>query len=279
MELSVELSEQINVPEERNANCSVELKDVNLIYKNGKQYLNVLNDINLKLFDDDFICVLGPSGCGKTSLLNAIAGYNTDISGQVLINGIPHTKPNPDVGVVFQQPNIFPWLSVEKNVEFGLKMKGIPKNERIEIVNHYVNLIGLEKFRKLLPHQLSGGMKQRAAIARTLAADSKVVLLDEPFSALDALTRESMQKHLKKIWKGSNKCFFFITHDVEEAILLSNRIIVMNANPGRIVSDFRNPLQQDDDNSFRKIRSSEEFEQLRDSLIELIQGNDLETEV
>lgn len=268
-----------NRPEERKANCSVELKDVNLIYKNGKEYLNVLSDIELKLFDDDFVCVLGPSGCGKTSLLNAIAGYNTDISGQVLINGAVHTKPNPDVGVVFQQPNIFPWLSVEKNIEFGLKMKGIPKKERVEIVNHYVNLVGLDKARKLLPHQLSGGMKQRAAIARTLAADSKVVLLDEPFSALDALTREAMQKHLKKIWKETNKCFFFITHDVEEAILLSTRIIVMNANPGRIVSDFRNPLQQYDDNSFKKIRSSEEFGELRDSLIELIQGNDLENEV
>lgn len=269
---------EINRVEEINANCSVELKDVNLIYKNGKEYLNILNNIDLKLFNDDFVCVLGPSGCGKTSLLNAIAGYNTDISGQVLINGLPHTKPNPDVGVVFQQPNIFPWLSVEKNVEFGLKMKGIPKRERVEIVNHYVKLVGLDKARKLLPHQLSGGMKQRAAIARTLAADSKVVLLDEPFSALDALTREAMQKHLKKLWKESNKCFFFITHDVEEAILLSTRIIVMNANPGRIVSDFRNPLQQYDDNSFKKIRTSEEFGELRDSLIELIQGTELEIE-
>ncbi len=270
---------EINRPEERKENCSVELKHVNLIYKNGKEYSNVLNNIELKLFDDDFVCVLGPSGCGKTSLLNAIAGYNTDISGQVLINGAPHTKPNPDVGVVFQQPNIFPWLSVEKNIEFGLKMKKIPKKERAEIVNHYVDLVGLKKARKLLPHQLSGGMKQRAAIARTLAADSKVVLLDEPFSALDALTREAMQKHLKKIWKETNKCFFFITHDVEEAILLSTRIIVMNANPGRIVSDFKNPLQQYDDNSFKKIRVSEEFGELRDSLIELIQGNDLENEV
>lgn len=263
-----------NVSEERSENSSVELKDVNLIYNNKKDYLHVLKDIQLKLYNEDFVCVLGPSGCGKTSLLNAIAGYNTDISGEVLINGIPHTKPSPDVGVVFQQPNIFPWLSVEKNVEFGLKMKKIPKKERVEIVDHYVKLVDLEKARKLLPHQLSGGMKQRAAIARTLAADSKVVLLDEPFSALDALTRESMQKHLKKLWKESNKCFFFITHDVEEAILLSNRIIVMNANPGRIVSDFRNPLHQYGDGSFRKIRSSEEFAQLRDSLIELIQGTE-----
>jgi NitT/TauT family transport system ATP-binding protein/taurine transport system ATP-binding protein len=264
---------QINKSEERNANCSVELKDVNLIYKHGKEYLHVLNDIRLKLFNDDFVCVLGPSGCGKTSLLNAIAGYNTDISGQVLINGIPHNKPDPDVGVVFQQPNIFPWLSVEKNVEFGLKMKGIPKKERLGIVNHYINLVGLEKFRRLLPHQLSGGMKQRAAIARTLAADSKVVLLDEPFSALDALTKESMQKHIKKLWKESNKCFFFITHDVEEAILVSNRIIVMNSNPGRIVSDFKNPLEQYEHDNFKKIRSSEEFIQLRDSLKDLIQGS------
>lgn len=182
-------SVQKNRLEEKNTNCSVELKDINLIYKNGKEYLHVLENIQLKLFNEDFVCVLGPSGCGKTSLLNAIAGYNTDISGQVMINGIPHSKPNPDVGVVFQQPNIFPWLSVEENVEFGLKMKGIPRKERVEIVNHYINIVGLEKYRKMLPHQLSGGMKQRAAIATTLAVDSKVVLLDEPFSALDALTR------------------------------------------------------------------------------------------
>lgn len=272
-------SVQKNRLEEKNTNCSVELKDINLIYKNGKEYLHVLDNIQLKLFNEDFVCVLGPSGCGKTSLLNAIAGYNTDISGQVMINGIPHSKPNPDVGVVFQQPNIFPWLSVEENVEFGLKMKGIPRKERVEIVNHYINIVGLEKYRKMLPHQLSGGMKQRAAIATTLAVDSKVVLLDEPFSALDALTRESMQKHIKRLWKESNKCFFFITHDVEEAILISNRIIVMNAYPGRIVSDFINPLQQYGEDSFNKIRSSEEFSKLRDSLLDLIQGVDLEIAV
>jgi len=262
--------------EEGNANCSVELKDVNLIYKHGKEYLHVLKDVQLKLFNVDFVCVLGPSGCGKTSLLNAIAGYNTDISGQVLIQGIPHSKPSPDVGVVFQQPNLFPWLSVEKNVEFGLKMKGVSKKERIDIINHYIKLVGLEQFRKMFPHQLSGGMKQRAAIARTLATDSKVVLLDEPFSALDALTRESMQKHIKQLWKKSNKCFFFITHDVEEAILLANRIIIMNSDPGRIVSDFQNPLQQFEDDSFEKVRSSADFVQLRASLIDLIQGVGME---
>jgi len=134
-------SVQNNITEETIKNCTVELKDINLIYKNRKEYIHVLNDIQLKLYSEDFVCVLGPSGCGKTSLLNAIAGYNQDISGQILINGIPHNKPNPDVGVVFQQPNVFPWLSVEKNVEFGLKMKGIPRGERREIVNHYLDLV------------------------------------------------------------------------------------------------------------------------------------------
>ncbi|MDF2567265.1 MAG: taurine transporter ATP-binding protein [Oscillospiraceae bacterium] len=256
--------------------CTVELKDVNLIYNNKKKNIHVLKDIELKLYNDDFVCVLGPSGCGKTSLLNVIAGYNNDISGNVFIDAKPHTKPNPDVGVVFQQPNLFPWLSVEKNIEFGLKMQNRGRDERKKICEKYIQLVGLESFEKLLPHQLSGGMKQRAAIARTLATDSKVVLLDEPFSALDALTRESMQKHIRKIWEDANKCFFFITHDVEEALLLANRIIIMNSNPGRIVSDFINPLQQLEDTSFESIRASADFIKLRASLIELIQGVGME---
>jgi NitT/TauT family transport system ATP-binding protein/taurine transport system ATP-binding protein len=234
----------------------------------------VLHDINLRLFDDDFVCVLGPSGCGKTSLLNVLAGYNTDITGEVLVHGSQHSRPDPRVGVVFQQPNLFPWLNVEKNVEFGLVMKGIPRKERTSVSAHYIHLVDLDGSKKLLPHQLSGGMKQRAAIAMTLAADSKIVLLDEPFSGLDALTREAMQRHLRSIWKTSNKCFFFITHDVEEALLISTRILIMNAHPGRIAWDFHNPLRQDGDADFDKIRADKEFVPLRSALVDLIQGDD-----
>jgi NitT/TauT family transport system ATP-binding protein/taurine transport system ATP-binding protein len=261
-------------PEDRGGISSVELRAVNLTYHNREKSLEVLQNINLQLFDDDFVCVLGPSGCGKTSLLNVLAGYNTDIAGEVLVNGKHHDCPNPDVGVVFQQPNLFPWLSVEKNIEFSLKLKKIPARERAEICDRYIRLVDLEHAKKLLPHQLSGGMKQRAAIAMTLASDSKIVLLDEPFSGLDALTRESMQKHLVQIWKSSKKCFFFITHDVDEALLISTRILVMNANPGRIVRDFYNPLRQpgEDTYNFDSIRASKDFIPMRGILIDYIQG-------
>jgi NitT/TauT family transport system ATP-binding protein/taurine transport system ATP-binding protein len=259
-------------PEKRDGFCSVELRNVNLTYRNKKNVLPVLHDINLRLFDDDFVCVLGPSGCGKTSLLNILAGYNTDIAGEVLVHGKQYNRPDPRVGVVFQQPNLLPWLSVEKNVEFGLVMKGVSPQKRAEISAHYIHLVDLDASKKLLPHQLSGGMKQRAAIAMTLAADSKIVLLDEPFSGLDALTREAMQQHLRSIWNTSKKCFFFITHDVEEALLISTRILIMNAHPGRIAWDFCNPMRRQGEVSFDQIRASKDFVPLRSALINLIQG-------
>jgi NitT/TauT family transport system ATP-binding protein/taurine transport system ATP-binding protein len=269
------ISDEISLPvyqsEEKKKFCSAALRNVNLTYRNKRTALQVLKNINLQLFDDDFVCVLGPSGCGKTSLLNVLAGYNTNISGEVLVHGKRHDRPTPNVGVVFQQPNLFPWLSVEKNIEFGLKMRGVSQKERTEICEHYIRLVELTAFRKLLPHQLSGGMKQRAAIAMTLATDSKIVLLDEPFSGLDALTRESMQKHLITIWKSSKKCFFFITHDVEEALLISTRILIMNANPGRIAGDFYNPLLKLRAHGFDRVRASRHFVPLRGKLIGLIQ--------
>ncbi|EKS54308.1 taurine ABC transporter ATP-binding protein, partial [Citrobacter freundii ATCC 8090 = MTCC 1658 = NBRC 12681] len=159
--------------------------------------------------------------------MNVLAGFQMPTSGEVIIQGKKHLRPNADVGVVFQHHNLFPWLSIEKNVAFGLQMKSVSKKERQKIVSSYLNMVGLESSAKLWPFQLSGGMKQRASIARTLAADPKVILMDEPFGALDALTRESMQNHLLQIWKKTRKCIFFITHDVEEALLLGTRIIVM----------------------------------------------------
>jgi NitT/TauT family transport system ATP-binding protein/taurine transport system ATP-binding protein len=261
---------------------SVELRDINLSYHNGNHSGNhnedtvteILRHINLRLYHDDFICVMGPSGCGKTSLLNVIAGYNTDVSGEVLVEGKVHNSANPDVGVVFQSPNLFPWLSVEKNIEFSLRLKKIEAEKRKAICDTYVNMVSLEHARKLLPHQISGGMKQRAAIAMTLASESKIVLLDEPFSGLDALTREAMQKHLADIWKRSKRCFFFITHDVEEALLISNRILIMNAKPGRITGDFYNPFRYAGEEfyNFDAIRSSKEFIPMRAMLIDYIQG-------
>jgi NitT/TauT family transport system ATP-binding protein/taurine transport system ATP-binding protein len=256
---------------------AAELLGVTLSYRNGRETSVVLENISLKLSDREFVCVLGPSGCGKTSLLNILAGYLTDIEGTILIDGRPHLGPTPKVGVVFQSPNLFPWLTAAENIEFGLKMQGVEKGIRTQKVISLLEVIGLENAAGLLPHQMSGGMRQRVAIARALALDSKIVLLDEPFSALDAMTRETMQQHLRDIWKKAGRCFFFITHDVQEALLLSNRLLVMSASPGRIFSDFENPLRKavgaGVSTDFDKLRSEPMFSKLRTDLLEMIQGN------
>ena len=231
----------------------------------------VLRDINLELELGDFVCVLGSSGCGKTTLLRVLAGYQKPTVGQVIVSGKPHSEPDADVGVVFQRPNLFPWLSIAKNVEFGPKMQGMPKLKQKETVSYYLDMVGLTEAASLLPYQISGGMQQRAAIARTLAANPKIVLMDEPFGALDALTRESMQNHLKDIWKRTQKTIFFITHDVEEALLLATRIVVMHARPGRIVEIIANPFaKQLGDISAAQLRVKPEFIEMREKLVESI---------
>ncbi|MED3497853.1 ABC transporter ATP-binding protein [Brevibacillus agri] len=249
----------------------IEVKDLCLHYQSRSQSLHVLDHINLHIDNHDFVCVLGPSGCGKSSLLNVLAGFQMPTSGEVIIQGKKHLRPNADVGVVFQHHNLFPWLSIEKNVAFGLQMKSVSKTERQKIVSSYLNMVGLESSAKLWPFQLSGGMKQRASIARTLATDPKVILMDEPFGALDALTRESMQNHLLQIWKKTRKCIFFITHDVEEALLLGTRIIVMHPNPGRIGKDIVNPLSHHNRPVY-ELKQTREFHDLRDSIISTIKG-------
>ncbi|AKG37803.1 taurine ABC transporter ATP-binding protein [Paenibacillus durus ATCC 35681] len=249
------------------------LEGIGLSYRGGKVLKQALDDINMKLEPGELVVVLGPSGCGKTSLLNIIAGYLRPTRGTITINGQRHTAPDSDVGVVFQQANLFPWLSLARNIEFGLRMKGMPKARRKERVAYFLEMMGLTSSAGLLPHQLSGGMKQRAAIARTLAAEPEIVLLDEPFSALDALTRENMQAHLRQIWSRTGKCMFFITHDVDEALLLASRLVVMHPGPGRIVEDFANPLTTGDtQRSFGEIRASQEYAVLRQFLVSRIGG-------
>ena len=251
----------------------LELKNVDMDFKQGRGFFHALQDINFSVYDKDFICLLGPSGSGKTSILNLLAGYNRPTGGEVLFDGKPHLKPTPDIGVVFQQQNLFPWLTVYKNVEFGLKNKKIPAGERKDIVWHYLKLVGLEAAAEKLPHQLSGGMKQRATIARTLAPDPRIVLFDEPFSALDALTREKMQEHVHAIWEKSGKCFFFITHDVDEALTLSRRIIVMKAEPGRIQADYENPISGRGINA-GNIRDVKGYREIREEIISMIQSRE-----
>ena len=201
--------------------------------KNGKE-LTALKDINLEVRESEFVVMVGPSGCVKSTLINIIGGLEEATEGEVLIEGKPVTAPGADRGMVFQGYSLFPWLTVQKNVEFGLKMKKVAKAERERIAKEYIQLVGLSGFENALPKQLSGGMKQRVAIARTLANSPEILLMDEPFGALDAQTRMVMQELLAKISRETKNTILFITHDIDEAILLADRIYVMSRRPGTI---------------------------------------------
>ena len=233
--------------EARNLTPKVQIKDVKKIYEGRNGQTVALNGANLDIYDNEFICVVGPSGCGKSTLLNIIAGLHDPTSGEVLVDGVKVEGTGVDRGVVFQQYALFPWLTVKKNVEFGLKLQKKSPAECEEIAMKYIKMVGLEKFTNSYPKELSGGMKQRVAIARAYAVNPSLLLMDEPFGALDAQTRTQLQTELLKTWEEEMKTCFFITHDVEEAILLSSRVVVMSARPGRIkeVIDIDIPYPRD----------------------------------
>ncbi|HIJ94620.1 MAG TPA: ABC transporter ATP-binding protein [Desulfuromonadales bacterium] len=193
-----------------------------------------LQDINLSLSKGEFVCLLGPSGCGKSTLLNAIAGFIQPSRGEIVVNGQPVREPGPDRGVVFQEYAIFPWMTVARNIAFGLEIKGASTAEIRERVDVLLETLGLSEFRDRFPKDLSGGMRQRVAIARLLAIDSPIMLMDEPFGALDALTRRTLQDELLRIWRESGKTILFVTHSIEESLYLSTRIVVMTYRPGTI---------------------------------------------
>jgi len=193
-----------------------------------------LDGIDLEIGDNEFLMVLGPSGCGKTTLLNIVASFETATGGEVRVDGEPVRKPGPDRGVVFQEYALFPWLTVQQNVEFGLRERGTPRSERKERVRRQIASVGLSGFERRYPHELSGGMRQRVALARVLVNDPKILLMDEPFAALDAQTRSMMQQELLGVWSAERRTAIFITHNIEEAILLGDRVVVMTARPGRI---------------------------------------------
>lgn len=221
-----------------------------------------LDEVHLNVTKNEFICVVGPSGCGKSTLMNIISGLYAPSSGCVKVKGELVTGPGKGKGVVFQQYALYPWLTVQKNVEFGLKMKGTPKKERQEIAKKYIKLVGLERFARSYPKELSGGMKQRVAIARAYATNPEVLLMDEPFGALDAQTRAQLQENLLSTWQQEKKTCFFITHDVEEAVLLSTKIIIMSAGPGRIkeIIDVELPYPRNQEtkltNQFNEIKNN-----------------------
>ena len=209
--------------------------DLTKIYEDGKKGLvTAIDHVNLEVKDGEFVMIVGPSGCGKTTLINILGGLGTATSGEVLLDGKPVQGPGADRGMVFQGYSLFPWLSVQKNVEFGLKMKKMPKAQRAEQAKKFIDLVGLTGFENALPRQLSGGMKQRVAIARTLANEPEILLMDEPFGALDAQTRVVMQELLADISKKTKTTILFITHDIDEAVLLGDRIYVMSRRPGTI---------------------------------------------
>ena len=237
-----------------------------------------LHDINLQVENGEFLTLLGPSGCGKTTILRIFSGFESPTKGEVLLNGKVINDILPEkrqLNTVFQNYALFPHMSVMDNVAFGLRMQKRPKAEISGRVQEVLRMVHLEDFASRMPAQLSGGQQQRVAIARAVVLNPMVLLLDEPFSALDALTREMMQKHLRDIWKKAGRCFFFITHDVQEALLLANRLIVMGASPVRISSDFENPLRKDTGPGadFDQLRADPLFPKLRSDLLEMIQGN------
>ncbi|MEZ7196952.1 ABC transporter ATP-binding protein [Pseudodesulfovibrio karagichevae] len=204
------------------------------VFDSNKGEVTALEDINLTVDRGELAVIVGPSGCGKSTLLNIVAGLEGASSGAAVLEGEPITGPGADRGMVFQSYTLFPWLTVRKNVEFGLRLKGVPPAERAEIARKYINLVGLAEFENALPKELSGGMKQRVAIARVLANKPVMLLMDEPFGALDAQTRLLLQELLLDVWRKESSTILFITHDIDEAILLADNVYIMSRRPGRI---------------------------------------------
>jgi nitrate ABC transporter ATP-binding subunit len=223
----------------------------------GDDEVEALAPIDLTIPKGEFVCMIGASGCGKSTLLRIIAGFEEPTTGDVSIDGKVITGPGSDRGMVFQDYALFPWMTVRQNISFGPRQRHLPREEIDKTTDEFVRMVGLERFADRYPSQLSGGMKQRVAIARVLANDANILLMDEPFGALDALTREQLQNELLQIWKRTGVTTIFVTHSVEEAVLLADRVLVMSAGPGRIDSDFRIDLTRPRD------VSSPEFNALR----------------
>ena len=247
----------------KEGNIKVSIQGVQKKYHTRKGDVIALSGVDFDIRENEFICVIGPSGCGKSTLLNIIAGLLEPTSGQILVDGKPIKGTGTDRGVVFQQYALFPWLTVKKNVEFGLKLKGMSKEECDEVAMKYLRMVDLEKFADSYPKELSGGMKQRVAIARAYAMNPQVLLMDEPFGALDAQTSTQLQSELLKAWQEENKTCFFVTHDIEEAIVLATKVVIMSARPARIkeVVDIDIPYPRD-----QETKMSERFVELKNHI-------------
>jgi NitT/TauT family transport system ATP-binding protein len=240
--------------------------------RHGNPPTRALEPINLDVGNNDFVTILGPSGCGKSTLLRIVAGLDRPTVGRVALDGREVESPGADRGMVFQSYTLFPWLTVRENIAFGLRERGVPEAERGKIVDGFIQRVGLAGFENHWPKQLSGGMQQRTAIARALANDPKILLLDEPFGALDNQTRTLMQELLLGIWERDQKTVLFVTHDIEEAIFLGSRVIVMSARPGRIKAEI--PIDLPHPRSY-KIKTTPKFVALKERLVEEIRAEAL----
>ena len=257
---------------------SLQVRGVSVVYpgRTATERVHALDNIDLTINRGDFVVALGASGCGKTTLLSLMAGFIAPSKGDMLLGGRPIVGPASDRGVVFQKHALLPWLSVMENTEFGLKLQGVPKEQRRELAAKNLALVGLKDFHNHMPHQLSGGMQQRVGIARALTCNPAMLLMDEPMAALDALTRETIQELLLDVWQKTQKMFFFITHSVEEALFLASHLIVMSPRPGRITHryelDFNKRFLETRD--ARAIKSSPDFIRMREVVLNIIYGDE-----
>jgi NitT/TauT family transport system ATP-binding protein len=255
--------------------AKVGLSEICLSYRSPRgECLLALDRINLQVRTGEFVCIVGPSGCGKSTLLHLIAGLQPQTSGEIRIDGHAVEGPGTDRILIFQEHGLFPWLTVGQNVEFGMKMKGVPKAERQEKTRDYLRLVHLAKFEKNYIHQLSGGMRQRVAIARALATEPDVLLMDEPFAALDAQTRDLLHDELERIWNETGRTIIFVTHNVREAIRLGDRVVLLTFRPGRVKSEFPvelpRPRHLEDSNVARAARQI--LDELRDEINQSIEA-------
>ena len=242
----------------------LKISNVSRVFESESGLVEALRNIDLEVFDKEFLCFIGPSGCGKTTLLRIVAGLDKPTSGEVLLQGKAIKSPDPERGMVFQEYSLFPWRTIIDNIAFGLEMKKVPKDERRRIALKYLKLVGLEAFGHSYPYELSGGMRQRVAIARALANDPKVLLMDEPFGSVDAQTRNILQGELLRIWGETRKTVLFITHSIDEAVYLADRVVVLSARPGEIREIIKIDLERP------RLRTSVEVNVVRERLLGLL---------
>ncbi len=249
--------------------AKLEIRNVSKVYNHSNGIVKTIDGVSISVEDGEFVCLVGPSGCGKSTLLNIIAGLESPSDGEILLDGRCVSDTGPDRIMIFQEGALFPWLTIIENVEFGLKMAGVEKARRRELAMHYLQLMQLDKFADYYVHQLSGGMKQRVAIARSLVMDPEVLLMDEPFAALDAQTRDLLLVELQLLWQKTKKTILFVTHNIAESVCLADRVIVLTHRPARVKKevriDYRRPRLIEDANLSRY--ASEVIEALKGEVI------------